>query len=929
MDEPRFSIGIDLATSNSVIAYVDRLSEDPCSTVMPIAQLNDFDVLVDQDTLPSFLYLLTDTEASRCADSFVQKFPSKGVSAVVGQMAMERAAHSSSRVVQSAKSWLCHGGVNRKDPILPWGSDSVDTAKRLSPIEVSAAYLRHIKNEWNKRFAFSDSSLCFQNQSITITVPASFDAVSQRLTLEAAKQAGYGAGVRLLEEPQAAFYFWLESFSDSIEDLLTVNGPKTVLVCDIGGGTTDFSFFKLEKNSQGNRPSIIRTAVSDHLLLGGDNIDLAIAYKLEERIAGEKGKLSTSQWVQLVHQSRILKEEFLSNYDDEDETASYSVNIVGASSSLFASTCSAEMSRAELIDLLQEGFFPMCDKLTKPLKRQAGFTEWGLPFVADSAVTHHLAEFLKEREVGAVLFTGGTLAAPFLRQRLVETIASWQGFAPKELENPNLMLAVAHGASYSAALDRGSVDKIQGGYSHSVYLEIDNQGIDDSKQLVCVLPKGAEEGAVFKLDSLKFSLLVDQVVRFQFYYSHYCADDKIGQLIQFDSEKFIALPPMQTVLSYSDKRGKVTGSEVEVMLETSLNEIGVLELHCLGLSEGDSSPRWQLDFNTRQAEGVEEEESASSDYDIGVSADKAREATRALALVFGKKKHNKNDRISPKPLVRNLEKSLGLKRAEWNSSLLRFLWSELSKGMTSRGRSLSHETTWCYLAGFCLRPGYGAELDAWRITELWRVFHMGMSFPKEKSAQVQWWIMWRRVAGGLSALQQNELFQRLEKFLQRKGETPAELIRLVGSLERLDLAKKEQVAKTWIKRIADPRSKHRDDYIWALGRMGARVPMYAEANYVLNPKVVENWINKLKSELCHSPMSPYFIAFCTQVFRLSGDRTLDVSESCRKEVVHKLKHAGASPETLLPLSEFQEVEDSYRHSLFGESIPTGLKLVRG
>jgi ribulose bisphosphate carboxylase small subunit len=247
--------------------------------------------------------------------------------------------------------------------------------------------------------------------------------------------------------------------------------------------------------------------------------------------------------------------------------------------------------------------------------------------------------------------------------------------------------------------------------------------------------------------------------------------------------------------------------------------------------------------------------------------------------------------------------------------------------MTARARSLGHETTWFYLAGFCLRPGYGADLDLWRMTELWRVFHMGMSFPKEKSAQVQWWIMWRRVAGGLNSEQQNELLDRLDKFLQRKGDVPAELIRLVGSLERIDLKRKEQLTKTWLKRAADPKTKYRDDYLWALGRMGARVPMYAEPNFVLPPEVVSKWLNKLNNDIWSGPVNPYFSAFCTQVFRLCGDRSLDLDEAIRIDVANRLRLAGVDNDQLLPLTEHVPIEDSYRLSLFGESIPAGIKLV--
>jgi molecular chaperone DnaK (HSP70) len=541
MVEARYSIGIDLGTSNSALAYIDLHAIDARSVVLPIGQLSSLDSIGQKNTLASCLYALTESERERCPESFQYFIEAKNLAGVVGQAALERTADSPSRVIQSAKSWLCHDGVNRHDPLLPWGSESVEAERRLSPVEASAAYLKHLKDEWNRRIAAADSSLSFEHQHISITVPASFDEVSQHLTLEAAALAGYPEGVRLLEEPQAAFYHWLENNADSIDwvsyfpdaDEIT----PTVLVCDIGGGTTDFSFFDLELGSDSAEPTITRTAVSDHLLLGGDNIDLAIAHLLEERLAGATGKLSASEWTQLVHQARIIKEHVLTSAGTPDAPDVFPVSIVGSSSSMFASARSAELSRSELTQLLLEGFFPQCDPAAKPEKRQTGLTEWGLPFVSDSRVTHHLAGFLGRRKVSAVLFTGGTLSAKFLQQRLLDLISSWQAFEPRQLENPDMMLAVAEGAAYSGGLSSRPERKIRGGYSHSVYLEVEDSEDEDRKQLICILPQGTEEGTVLTLENLRFSLRVDQMVRFQLYYSNYRHADELEQVVELDLQQ--------------------------------------------------------------------------------------------------------------------------------------------------------------------------------------------------------------------------------------------------------------------------------------------------------------------------------------------------------------------------------------------------------
>lgn len=940
MSSPRYSIGIDLGTSNCALAYVDLSESATYSKILKVSQLRTLDTVVASETLPSFCFLADKEEAlGSISDFYYQIDDSDSHQHIAGLYAREQMSYIPGRVVHSAKSWLCHGGVNRRDKILPWGTELIQSQERISPVDVSALYLRHLKDEWNRSIASDTPENQFKFQDVTITVPASFDEVSQRLTLEAAKKAGYPENVRLLEEPQAAFYYWLEthenhntqsidvSKSDILRELCKKNKTTNILVCDIGGGTTDFSYFHAcypENNESSNFPIITRIAVSDHLLLGGDNIDLAIAHLLEPRFGF--GKLSIQQWSHLLHQARLIKERLVDSNITKNEN--YTISIVGGGSGLFASTRSAQICKNEIEELLLEGFFPCCDTTDTPMRRTAGLTEWGLPFAADSAITKHLAVFLNSRPVDAILFTGGTLIPQMLRDRICDVIESWQANTkPLVLDNPDLMLAVAHGAAFYGWARKRPERKIKGGYSHSVYLEVESKtSSDNTPTLVCILPKGTEENTTVPLNNIHFSLRVDQLVEFRLWYSNHREGDGAGAIISYTENEFDLLPPVQTALKYSKKYGKITGSQCDVQLDVALNEIGILKLHCKSLND---DTKWLLDFNLRESNQLAQsadDGSTNTEFNIGVSASSFKKAIARIALSFGKGK-DVNKQANPKRLIKDLEDSFGISRQDWNSELLRALWPSLLSGMTARGRSVAHETTWCNLAGFALRPGYGVALDGWRLTELWRVFKMGMSFPKEKSSQVQWWIMWRRVSGGLSQEQQTDIYTQIAKYIQNKNHTSSEIIRLVGALERLNENTKKELASLCIRRIEDARTKYREDYIWTLGRLGARVLLHAEANYVLSPSLVSAWFDKLKHLDWSSSENLQLLTAFSQIGRKSGDRGLDIPQELSNLLCKKLQQNGATPSQIDPIENFVPAQDEYRTKLFGEALPVGISLI--
>src|SRR3954454_20446309 len=447
----RFSIGIDLGTTNSALAYVPLVGgELPGALAIP--QWETAATVVEAPTLPSFLYLPEDALAAQLGGKVTG---AQGW--IAGRLARRRAGEMPGRVVRSAKSWLCHHTADRSAPILPWGSEELVPAQKISPVRAAAFILNHLRGAWDSHFA--RSGCAFDDQEITITVPASFDAAAQRLTLNAAEEAGFPGDVRLLEEPQAAFYCWLEQYSatDPLWERLASHGaePRHVLIVDIGGGTSDFSVFELQPGPPGAIPNIRRVAVSEHILLGGDNIDLALAVLLEPRLVGERGQISGPQWDHLVASCRDLKEQALSGTASPEQQ--FVVALPGRGSSLVGAAQTATLARDEVERLVLDGFFPACDASARPYRTQAGLRDWGLPYAADSAVTRHLADFLRGRpRVDFVLFNGGTLHSAVVRQRLLEQVAAWQGGTrPMELENSEPDLAVARGAARFGKLLRG------------------------------------------------------------------------------------------------------------------------------------------------------------------------------------------------------------------------------------------------------------------------------------------------------------------------------------------------------------------------------------------------------------------------------------------------------------------------------------------
>src|SRR5215472_10004374 len=602
MARARFSIGIDLGTTNCALAFVS-LDDEARSKIFDVPQWDTLSAITESPALPSFLYLPDDAAAAQTGKAGNEEW-------IVGRFARKKAAESPGRVVHSAKSWLCHHTSDRSARFLPWGSDDIARNSKISPVCASALILNHLRRTWNTRFAEAGADFAFDRQEITVTVPASFDAAAQRLTLTAALEAGFPETIHLLEEPQAAFYCWVEQhdIATDLEGKLPNDPNETyhVLVVDIGGGTSDFSLLEFRSDRHRAAPKIKRQAVGDHILLGGDNVDLAIAHFLEPRLTGERGKLSGTQWDDLVAHCRDLKEKMLSSEGEPDE--SFAVSLPGRGSGLVAASHTARLTRAELWALLLDGFFPACDSRARPYRTQAALKEWGLPYASDSAVTRHLADFLRDRpRVDAILFNGGSLHPELLRQRICQLVGKWQGgLAPVALENTDPDLAVARGAALFGRSIHRKTERIEAGAARAVFLEVLKEQSREPAQsagrsLVCVLPRGASSEKRFDISGLPLEVHTNRPTRFQAYYSTRDDRSKAGDIVDWSEQQFNALPPLVTIIKVADSAPATTADTLPVTLTASANELGIFQVSCVS-ADRRVKQSWPLEFYLRPHE---------------------------------------------------------------------------------------------------------------------------------------------------------------------------------------------------------------------------------------------------------------------------------------------------------------------------------------
>ena len=926
----RFSIGIDLGTTNSALAFVP-LDGDRASEMLPLPQLESPVTIVESSTLPSFLYLPEDAPAK--ADSDEDAVDERWV---IGRLARAKAAEMPGRVVHSAKSWLAHHSADRSAPFLPWGSEDVARDDKISPVGASALILRYLRDAWNDRFAEGGDDFAFDAQIVTIAVPASFDAVAQRLTLAAAHEAGYPEAARLLEEPQAALYRWLELRDPAAGESAYGDAgaePRHVLVVDIGGGTSDFSLFAFHANAAGGDPRIERIAVSEHILLGGDNMDLALAHRLEPELIDDGESLSGRQWGYLVARCRDVKEMALSADGLPDD--GFSVAIPGRGSRLIAQAKSAQLTRAQIERLLLDGFFPECSADEYPIRAKAALRELGLPYARDPAVTRHLADFLRDRPaVDAVLFNGGSLQPRRLRERICAEIGKWQsGATPIRLENTEPDLAVARGAARFGKLVQARAQRIEAGAAHAIFLQAhrttDADLDGDGRALVCVLPKGAPTERTFAISDLALELRINAPVRFQTYSSARHGAQGAGDIVVWNERDFHALPPLETSVSAADAARET----LPVRLTARVSELGRLEISCVS-ADPHVRGSWPFEFNLRP-QGTNAPANRRSTTTTGALAEvgpnvatDTLDAARARITTLFEQRLNSRDKLTATRLLKSLEHLLNAPKNTWNVVLVRSLWSTLEQCMQYREKSIDHEEAWLILAGFLLRPGFGAALDGARIDQLWTLREAGLCFSA-KTVKIQEYVLWRRVAGGLSAHRQERVLapEELAK-IREQTSPPPELVLLAGSLERIGLDRKAELIERFIDAAAtlEREKKHNAHFLAALGFLLNRAPLYAGPENVVSPDLVQRAFDEFARFDWNGPKRIELQALFLRAARVVDNRSIDVSRSLRHRIADKLEKSDASPSKTAPLKGYVPMPRAERAGSFGDSLPPGLIL---
>ena len=611
----KYIVGIDLGTTNSALARCDATAaeEESRIEVRSIPQLVNPNEMAERTLLPSFIYIPGEFDFPKGSTALPWEPEPK---LVIGELARKRGAESPNRLVASAKSWLSYAGVDRTAPILPW--QAPEEVPKLSPVEASSQFLQYLRTVWDTGEAGEQRELALAEQDVLLTVPASFDEEARELTRRAAEQAGY-QHVTLLEEPQAAFYAWLESQGDTWRRRIKVN--DLVLVCDIGGGTTDFSLIMVSEEN--GELTLKRVAVGDHILLGGDNMDLALAHVLRQRLEASGYRIDTWQLHGLWHQCRMAKEKLF----ESPKMQSRPITLLGKGTKLVGGTIKTELAREDLDTVLVEGFFPKVASSELPARqRRVGFQELGLPYAADPAITKHLARFLSEQLRNSpeaagirrgrsglacpthILFNGGVMKAAVLRDRVVEVLNSWlreEGFealgAEQILEAPDLEHAVARGAAYYGKARRGRGVRIRSGASRTYYIGIESAmpavpGMEAPLKALCVVPFGMEEGTEATIPGREFGLVVGEPAEFRFLSSSVRKQDHVGSLLEDWGADIEELSPLEVTLKMDGQQGAV----VPVRLETRVTELGTLEVWCVSR---DGTNRWKLELNIREKTG--------------------------------------------------------------------------------------------------------------------------------------------------------------------------------------------------------------------------------------------------------------------------------------------------------------------------------------
>jgi hypothetical protein len=866
-------VGIDLGTTNSALAYVNTEeavdADFPPIHVLEIPQVIAPGRVEPRRTLPSFLYI--------------------GDQEYIGVYAREQGALVPTKSVHSAKSWLSNADVDRTAKILPW--DAQESGRVLSPVEVSAKILGKIGDAWKDRFAEAVGA-----EQVVLTVPASFDEEARELTVTAARDAGI-ENLTLLEEPAAAFYSWIAN--DLTRSRKYLFDGQVVLVCDVGGGTSDFTLIRVSRD--GDRVDFTRTAVGKHLLLGGDNLDLTLAWLVEAKIGQP---LSIRQRSALRRQCASAKERLLA----EPSLKSVEITVLGGGSSLVGGTLKTEILREEAFELALEGFLPFCSLEEKPQEeKKSVFRELGLPYVSDPAITRHLAAFLGSAGAApdAILFNGGFFIPDVLRNRVADVMERWYGRRPLIFENRDLDLAVAVGAAYySYVRATGAGLLVRGGLPRAYYLETSSPE-PEKIQTVCLAPRGAEEGSTLEIDTQNLQLVANKPVSFRLYSSLVRTEDRLGEIVEFSPADVDGDLHLHAPLNAVIRFGKPGERLVPVKLGARLTEVGTLEIWA---DSKVSDNRWRLQFELRKKATA-----PAPARPAAVISDEAVQKAEALILdTFGAAA------FAPEELPGKLEQTLGLGRTSWPVSAIRRLGDKMLDVAEGRKKSAAHELRWLNLCGFCLRPGFGFPGDQFRIEQARRMYAAGLQFASHVQNEIDWWIFWGRVAGGLNKNQQADIFQRLSPVLLPRGSKKAprvnqslfrEMWRTAASLELLPVGTKTQLGDVLVDRIR--KNDFVETGLWCLSRLGARKLFYGPINLVVPPPTATRWIEAvLKLDKAGDAVAA--------IARHTGDSTRDLAPQALELVRRRFPHVDLEAEEQESMRSLERI--------FGEELPAGLVL---
>lgn len=933
----RFLIGIDLGTTNSVVAYVDTQaaaeSGSPAIRVFDLPQLVAAGEVRAVPVLPSFLYFPTEYDT---ASGGVNLPWDEHPASIAGVMAREQGALAPGRQVSSAKSWLCDPAVDRRGNIVPPDADG--SVPKLSPIEASARYLAHLKNAWNHEQVTQGQGgeeARFEDQEIILTVPASFDAEARELTVEAAQRAGLKKFI-LLEEPVAAFYAWIAARQGRLaEDL---HDGDLVLICDVGGGTTDFSLVRVRIVS-GNA-QFERTAIGEHLLLGGDNVDVALARMVEEKLG--RPRLSARQRHALRRACCDAKEQLLSDTSMD----CCPVTVLGGGRAVVAGALTAKLTRKEVVDVLLGGFLPLTRAAEMPVHgtRRTGLREIGLHYASDPAITKHLAEFLTRaapdmscepgvspqqspshmQRPDAILFNGGFFAPPLTRERIVDAVASWchgaGAWTPRVLSNDAMASAVAIGAAYYSQVRHGSGLRIRAGSPRTFYVGLRS---DERLRGVCVLPSGVQEGTMLSLDR-DFTVLANRPVSFTLFSSTMRCEPH-GAVTLLDGDDLHRHAPLVTLLRY----GKMRDQELSVRLTASFTEVGTLELWCNAVN---SPHRWRLQFELRGAEGEQPQQatrphairSRNSDEQVDAAVTLLRRAFATSVADVG------NEPIRPEALVTQLEAALEAKRDSWPAAVIRSLSDMLLELGPGRRKSPRHEARWLNLLGFCLRPGFGMPQDDQRIANARKLYEAGLVFPDDLQSQVEWLVLWRRITAGLTASHQNDLHSMGAAILGLRGkkgprlnrQLEHEAWRLLASLEHLPASIRASLGQQLFPNIK--KNPGTQAWFWSLARLGARIPLYGPLSCIVSAAIASEWLELLLQMEGLTADAGFAI---TLLASRTDDSKRDIDEKLRRQAVSWLNTNGAAAEWIQMVKQYRAPSRGDASRMFGETLPKGMQFV--